>query len=90
MARICHDGPGLLGLRGRGDRLGRRPPVPTTPTPTRHDDVHSPNRGFAWAHMLWWLTPDVTSVHSEDYYMKWAPDLMTRTRSTAGWTSISS
>jgi fatty-acid desaturase len=40
-----------------------------------HDDVHSPNRGFAWAHMLWWMTPDVTSVHSEEYYKKWAPDL---------------
>ena len=24
-------------------------------------DVHSPSRGFAWAHMLWWMTPDVTS-----------------------------
>ena len=23
-------------------------------------DVHSPNRGFAWAHMFWWMTPDVT------------------------------
>jgi fatty-acid desaturase len=40
-----------------------------------HDDVHSPIRGFAWAHMLWWMTPDVTSVHSVDYYKKWAPDL---------------
>jgi len=40
-----------------------------------HDDVHSPNRGFAWAHMLWWLTPDVTAVHSEEYFKKWAPDL---------------
>ena len=46
------------------------------PTPTSIDDVHSPNRGFAWAHMLWWMTPDVTSVHTEEYYQKWAPDLM--------------
>ena len=41
-----------------------------------HNDVHSPNRGFAWAHMLWWMTPDVTTVHSDEYYRKWAPDLM--------------
>jgi stearoyl-CoA desaturase (delta-9 desaturase) len=39
------------------------------------DDVHSPNRGFGWAHMFWWMTPDITSVHSDDYYKKWAPDL---------------
>jgi fatty-acid desaturase len=38
-------------------------------------DVHSPNRGFAWAHILWWMTPDVTSCHTPDYYKKWAPDL---------------
>ena len=25
-------------------------------------DVHSPNRGFAWAHMLWWMTPEVICV----------------------------
>jgi fatty-acid desaturase len=41
-----------------------------------HDDVHSPNRGFAWAHMLWWMTPDITAVHTDDYFRKWAPDLM--------------
>ena len=23
-------------------------------------DVHSPGHGLAWAHMLWWMTPDVT------------------------------
>jgi stearoyl-CoA desaturase (delta-9 desaturase) len=40
------------------------------------EDVHSPNRGFAWAHMLWWMTPDVTSLHTEDFLKKWAPDLM--------------
>jgi len=39
------------------------------------EDVHSPNRGFAWAHMLWWMTPDITSDHSSDYYARWAPDL---------------
>lgn len=39
-------------------------------------DVHSPNRGFGWAHMFWWMTPDITSVHSSDYYRKWAPDLV--------------
>lgn len=38
-------------------------------------DVHSPNRGFAWAHMLWWMTPDITSRHTPQYYKKWAPDL---------------
>ncbi len=39
------------------------------------DDVHSPNRGFGWAHMFWWMTPDITSIHTADYYEKWAPDL---------------
>jgi len=39
------------------------------------DDVHSPNRGFGWAHMFWWMTPDITSIHSNEYYQKWAPDL---------------
>jgi stearoyl-CoA desaturase (delta-9 desaturase) len=39
------------------------------------DDVHSPKRGFGWAHMFWWMTPDITSVHTSDYYAKWAPDL---------------
>ena len=38
-------------------------------------DVHSPNRGFGWAHMFWWMTPDITSVHTNDYYARWAPDL---------------
>jgi fatty-acid desaturase len=38
-------------------------------------DVHSPKRGFAWAHMFWWMTPDVTSRHTPEYYKKWAPDL---------------
>jgi fatty-acid desaturase len=39
------------------------------------DDVHSPKRGFGWAHMFWWMTPDITAVHSPEYYAKWAPDL---------------
>jgi stearoyl-CoA desaturase (delta-9 desaturase) len=39
------------------------------------DDVHSPNRGFNWAHFLWWMTPDVTALHTPEYYAKWAPDL---------------
>jgi fatty-acid desaturase len=41
----------------------------------QEDDVHSPNRGFGWAHMLWWMTPDITSIHTPEYYEKWAPDL---------------
>jgi len=39
------------------------------------DDTHSPNRGFGWAHMFWWMTPDITSIHTPAYYDKWAPDL---------------
>lgn len=38
-------------------------------------DVHSPNDGFGWAHMLWWMTPDVTSQHTPEYLKRWAPDL---------------
>ncbi len=38
-------------------------------------DVHSPNRGFSWAHMFWFMTPDVTSRHTPEYLKKWAPDL---------------
>ena len=38
-------------------------------------DVHSPNRGFGWAHMFWWMTPDITSCHTPEYLNKWAPDL---------------
>jgi stearoyl-CoA desaturase (delta-9 desaturase) len=40
------------------------------------DDVHSPNEGFGWAHMFWWVTPDITSRHTDDYMKKWAPDLL--------------
>ncbi|MDR3633135.1 MAG: fatty acid desaturase, partial [Isosphaeraceae bacterium] len=38
-------------------------------------DVHSPTRGLAWAHMLWWLTPEEPASHTDDYYRQWAPDL---------------
>lgn len=38
-------------------------------------DVHSPNQGFGWAHMFWWMTPDITSRHTPEYLQKWAPDL---------------
>lgn len=38
-------------------------------------DVHSPDRGFGWAHMFWWMTPDITSRHTDEYLKKWAPDL---------------
>src|SRR5438093_1073788 len=37
-------------------------------------DIHSPAGSLAWAHMLWWLTPDVTSFHGLEYDGKWAPD----------------
>ena len=39
-------------------------------------DVHSPSRGFGWAHMFWWMTPDITSEHTPEYFKRWAPDLM--------------
>ena len=42
----------------------------------QEDDVHSPTRGFGWAHMFWWMTPDITAVHTDDYYERWAPDLV--------------
>jgi sn-1 stearoyl-lipid 9-desaturase len=38
-------------------------------------DPHSPSRGLGWAHMLWWITPDITSRHTPEHYAKWAPDL---------------
>ena len=38
-------------------------------------DVHTPHQGFWWAHMLWWLTPEADTVHSVEYYQRWAPDL---------------
>ncbi len=39
------------------------------------DDVHSPNRGFRWAHLLWWIMPDVAIRHTTEYLRRWAPDL---------------
>jgi fatty-acid desaturase len=38
-------------------------------------DPHSPRRGFAWAHLCWWMTPDIASIHTPEYYVTWAPDL---------------
>jgi fatty-acid desaturase len=38
-------------------------------------DVHSPNRGIRWAHMLWWVTPDIAIKHNAEYLRRWAPDL---------------
>lgn len=38
-------------------------------------DVHSPRRGFAWAHALWWVVPDLTPARTPEYYERWAPDL---------------
>ena len=39
-------------------------------------DAHSPRRSFGWAHMLWWMTPDVAFDHTPEYYERWAPDLI--------------
>jgi stearoyl-CoA desaturase (delta-9 desaturase) len=39
------------------------------------DDVHSPRRGFHWAHMFWWITPNPADLHTREYLRKWAPDL---------------
>ncbi|WP_169976652.1 acyl-CoA desaturase [Tautonia rosea] len=40
-------------------------------------DVHSPlHGGFGWAHMFWWMTPDITSEHTPAYHARWAPDLI--------------
>jgi len=38
-------------------------------------DVHTPHRGFFWAHMGWWMTPDADAEHTPEYYQRWAPDL---------------
>ena len=27
-------------------------------------DLHSPKRGFAWAHMFWWMTPESPHAHA--------------------------
>ena len=39
------------------------------------EDAHTPRRSFGWAHMFWFMTPDVTSRHTPEYYKKWTPDL---------------
>ena len=39
------------------------------------EDAHTPRRSFGWAHMFWFMTPDVTSRHTPEYYRKWTPDL---------------
>ena len=39
-------------------------------------DAHSPNVSIGWAHMFWWMTPDITSRHTPEYLEKWAPDLL--------------
>ncbi len=39
-------------------------------------DAHTPHEGFAWAHMFWWITPEVETLHDEEYYKRWVPDLM--------------
>lgn len=39
------------------------------------EDTHTPRQGFGWAHMFWWMTPDITSRHTPDYLRRWSPDL---------------
>ena len=39
-------------------------------------DVHSPRRGLAWAHALWWVTPDRFPLQTPAYYARWTPDLV--------------
>jgi stearoyl-CoA desaturase (delta-9 desaturase) len=38
-------------------------------------DTHSPDRGFGWAHMFWWMFPEAGSDHTPDYLERWTPDL---------------
>ena len=38
-------------------------------------DTHTPNEGFFWAHMGWWMKVTPGTEHTEEYYQKWAPDL---------------
>ena len=53
------------------------------------DDTHTPQRGFFWAHMCWWMTVDDDSEHTPEYYEKWAPT-SAKTRSIAGSTATTS
>jgi fatty-acid desaturase len=39
------------------------------------EDAHTPRRSFGWAHMFWFMTPDISSRHTPEYYQKWTPDL---------------
>ena len=41
----------------------------------QEEDTHSPRRSFGWAHMFWWMTPDITARHTPEYIAKWTPDL---------------
>ena len=88
VARIRPDGLRLRRLRRGGRSAGSPTTASITPIPTNEEDVHSPNRGFGWAHMLWWMTPDVTSIHTPEYYDKWAPDLLRDPVHRWSWTSI--
>jgi fatty-acid desaturase len=40
------------------------------------EDAHTPRRSFGWAHMFWFMTPDISSRHTPEYYQKWTPDLI--------------
>jgi fatty-acid desaturase len=39
------------------------------------EDLHSPRRGFSWAHLLWWAIPDSAIRHTPEYLRRWTPDL---------------
>ena len=76
VAGIRDDDHRLLRLRGRRDPLGRRPPPAPRPLRRGGRTSTAPNGGFGWAHMFWWMTPDVTSDHTPAYHARWAPDLV--------------
>jgi fatty-acid desaturase len=38
-------------------------------------DTHTPNEGFFWAHMGWFMKYSDDCKHDEEYYKRWAPDL---------------
>jgi fatty-acid desaturase len=38
-------------------------------------DTHTPNEGFFWAHMAWFMCVQPGTEHSPEYYQKWTPDL---------------
>ena len=38
-------------------------------------DTHTPNEGFFWAHMGWWMKVEESTEHTPEYYEKWTPDL---------------